>query len=261
MIAGRSRILLATFAIGCLITASAASADVARLTPPAGPLEAPQGAAVNWIDHFDTYATGINLHGVGGWEGWGNSAGAGAATSGAQFRSAPNSVEIAGPSDLVHPHTGYTSDTWVYTAWQFVPTGSSGQTYFIMLNTYSNDAGCTGCNWSVQVNMDTATGAIVNEGATIGTGTLVYDTWVPIVVIINLTANTQSFFYNNLLLYTGTWTEEVSGGGALNFATVDLFANGATSVFYDDLSLSNLPFVDGFESESTNEWHFTTPAP
>jgi hypothetical protein len=128
-----------------------------------------------------------------------------------------------------------------------------------MLNTYSNDAACTGCNWSVQVNFNTATGDIVNEGASSGTATIVYDTWVPIEVRIDLDGNTQTFFYNNVLLYTGSWTEEVSGGGQANIGTVDLFANSATSVFYDDITLSNLPFLDGFESEDTGAWHFTLP--
>ena len=39
------------------------------------------------------------------------------------------------------------------------------------------------------------------------------------------------------LLVQKTWTNGVSGGGALNIAAVDLFANGATSVYYDNISL------------------------
>ncbi|HSM15208.1 MAG TPA: hypothetical protein VLA66_14155, partial [Thermoanaerobaculia bacterium] len=66
-------------------------------------------------------------------------------------------------------------------------------------------------------------------------------------------------YYNGSQLYTGSWSGEVSGGGVVNIAAVDLFANGATSAYYDDISLSNLPFSDGFESESTNEWHSTAP--
>ncbi|MBP1644339.1 MAG: hypothetical protein H6Q03_3008, partial [Acidobacteria bacterium] len=49
------------------------------------------------------------------------------------------------------------------------------------------------------------------------------------------------------------------GGGAVNIATVDLFANNATSVFYDDISLSTMPFLDGFELGGTTEWHATFP--
>ena len=38
---------------------------------------------------------------------------------------------------------------------------------------------------------------------------------------------------------------------------VDLFANTASSAFYDDVSLSNLPFSDDFESGNTQAWHLT----
>jgi hypothetical protein len=40
------------------------------------------------------------------------------------------------------------------------------------------------------------------------------------------------------LLFSGTWTEEVSGGGILSIAAADMFANGSTSVYYDDMSLA-----------------------
>ena len=42
---------------------------------------------------------------------------------------------------------------------------------------------------------------------------------------------------------------------------VDLFANGASSVFYDDISVSNLPFLDDFETGDTRRWHWTEDAP
>ncbi|MCA9870115.1 MAG: hypothetical protein KC487_07020, partial [Anaerolineae bacterium] len=48
---------------------------------------------------------------------------------------------------------------------------------------------------------------------------------------------TQTFYYDNQVLYTGSWSEGVSGGGSINIAAVDLFANGASTVYYDDLSL------------------------
>lgn len=33
--------------------------------------------------------------------------------------------------------------------------------------------------------------------------------------------------------------------------------SAASLAFYDDISLSNLPFTDGFESNSTAAWHQT----
>ena len=77
--------------------------------------------------------------------------------------------------------------------------------------------------------------------------------------MIDLDGNTQNFFYGGQLLFSSSWTEGMSGGGALNIAAVDLYANGATSIFYDDISLSNMDFSDGFESEDTSQWHSTAP--
>ncbi|MCO5242551.1 MAG: immune inhibitor A [Anaerolineae bacterium] len=76
---------------------------------------------VDWSDNFDSYATGSQLIGQGGWEGWDGSAAAGALTSNAQALSAPNSADILGATDLVHQYSGYTSGKWVYTAMQYIP--------------------------------------------------------------------------------------------------------------------------------------------
>ncbi|MCL4263279.1 MAG: M36 family metallopeptidase [Anaerolineae bacterium] len=191
-----------------------------------------------WSDNFDSYPTGQDLHGVGGWKGWDNNPAFTAFTTATQARSAPNSVDIVGNADLVQEYTGATSGQWTYTAWQYVPSSMTGLTYFIMLNTYA-DGGPN--NWSVQVNFNAATDTVTNDGATGGTLPLVEDQWVEIRLEIDLDADTQSFYYNNQLLYSGTWTGEVSGGGALNIGAVDLFANAASSVYYDDMSLAGPP--------------------
>ncbi|HNB51816.1 MAG TPA: FixG Ig-like domain-containing protein, partial [Anaerolineales bacterium] len=193
-----------------------------------------------WSDNFDSYPTGQNLHGIGGWKGWGNSAGASASTTAAQALSAPNSVDILGASDLVHEYTGSTTGQWVYTAWQYIPNTATGQTYFILLNQY--DDGGSSNNWSTQVCFDTGTNLLYDAIGTSCTGTntlsIVYDQWVEIRVEIDLDADTQSFYYNNQLLYSDTWTGHVSGSGIANIGAVDLFANNASSVYYDDISLA-----------------------
>jgi hypothetical protein len=195
----------------------------------------PAVALADWSDNFDSYVQGSGLHGQGGWHGWDGSAGADAYVSGVQSLSAPNSVEITGPSDMVHEYTGSTSGTCVYTAWQFVPTDFAGTTYFILLNTYA-DLGTD--NWSTQVNFASATGLVTNDGVDGGTLPLIRERWVEIRVVIDLDANLQTFYYDNQLLYSSSWTENLSpGGGAVNIAAVDLFANGASPVYYDDMSL------------------------
>jgi uncharacterized repeat protein (TIGR01451 family) len=187
-----------------------------------------------WSDNFDSYPTGQDLHGVGGWKGWDNTPSATAFTSAAQALSTPNSVDISAGADLVHEYAGATSGVWTYTAMQYIPSSMTGLSYFILLNTYS-DGGAK--NWSTQVNFDAANNTVVNDGITGGTLALVEDQWVEIRVEIDLNADTQDFYYNNQLLYSGTWTDENSGNGALNIGAVDLYANGASAVYYDDISL------------------------
>jgi hypothetical protein len=247
MYLGNCRPLLALSALVTLLAVapSAARAEKAasRLDPasadtggaPAEPVPSPPGTAplVDWYDNFDSYATGSQMHGQGGWKGWDNNPAAGALTSSVQARSAPNSVDILGASDLVHTYSGYTSGQWIFTAWQFVPTGFTGQSYFILLNTYA-DGGPN--NWSTQVMFDAGTNSVISDGVA-GTLPLLRNQWVELRIEIDLDANTHAFYYGNQQLFQGSWTEGLSGGGALNIAAVDLFANGASSVYYDDMSL------------------------
>ena len=93
-------------------------------------------ARAEFLENFDSYAAGSQMHGQGGWKGWDNSPSAGAVVSTSQAFSAPNSVEITGGSDLVHVFTEATSGTWEFTAKQYVPSTVSGTTYFILLNRY-----------------------------------------------------------------------------------------------------------------------------
>ena len=191
---------------------------------------------LGWSDNFDSYATGSSLHGQGGWKGWQNDPTATAYTTAVHALSTPNSVNISGTADLVHEYFGYTAGTWVYTAWQYIPTGFTGQSYFIMMNRYF-DAGTDG-NWSVQLNFNSTTNQVVNDGVSGGALPLIKDTWVELRLEIDLTHDTSSFYYGDQLLYQGSWSGQVSGGGITNIAAVDLFANGATAIYYDDLSLS-----------------------
>ncbi len=217
---------------------------------------APEGA--NWSDNFDSYATGSQLHGQGGWKGWFNDPTAGALTSSAQARSTPNSAAILGASDLVHEY-GETDGQWVYTAWQYVPSNFTGQSYFILLNQY-NDAGTT-LNWSTQVMFDGATNQVVNDGGVSGgTLPLVRGQWVELRVEIDLDADTQAFYYNNQLLYSGTWSGQVSGGGVTSIAAVDLFANNASVVYYDDMSLVNVTGPAVCDAPSDIPWASVAPA-
>lgn len=256
MIVTAKRMSLRSLACVLALCAAPALAIDPRMAPSraeAQPAGAENLGGGNWIDHFDTYATGSQMHGQGGWVGWDNAPAAGALTSSAQARSAANSVDVLGATDLVQMFSGH-SGTWTLTAWQYLPSTLAGDTYFIVMNTYAHGGPY---HWSVVVNFDGATDTVSNEGTTAATLPIVYDQWVEIRVVIDLAANTQSFYYGGQLLYTGSWTEEVQPGGAAQIAAIDLYANSATSAFYDDISLSDLPFLDGVESGDTAAWHTT----
>jgi hypothetical protein len=193
---------------------------------------APAVALADWTDNFDSYVTGTGLHGQGGWHGWDGSSGADAIVTDVMALSSPNSVNISGPSDMVHEY-GESTGLWVFTAWQYIPSDFSGQSYFLLLNTY-NDFGPY--NWSCQVSFNSVGNVVTSdpEGATLP---MITGQWVEIRVEIDLDVNMQTFYYGGQLLYQKSWTEGMSGGGADYFGAVDLFANAASAIYYDDLSL------------------------
>jgi hypothetical protein len=210
----------------------------------------------DWLDNFDTYTLGT-IDGQGGWKGWGGDpAGAGVVTDVMAY-STPNSQAIAGAADSVHEYTGYNTGFWSYKAMQYIPTDFTGETYFILLNSYDDAA--TNLNWSVQVSFNGATNTVLNNGITGGTLPMVKGQWVEIRVDIDLLNDAQSFYYGGNLLYSSTWTDENTGGGALNIGAVDLYANTASVVYYDDMALVvDLPDVCQLPGEIP--WFSVDPA-
>lgn len=190
----------------------------------------PANAQFQFLDNF-SYVDGSNLHGQAGWQGWDNVASAGAVVSSAFSYSAPTSVNITGGSDLVHRFIGATSGLWTFSVRQYIPSTSTGTSYFILLNQY-NDGGPY--DWSVQIQYNMGTGMVVSDFGAGATLPLVRNAWADIRFDINLTANTVSEFYNGALLSTHAWNDAT---GLMAISAVDLYANNAGPVYYDDLSL------------------------
>ncbi len=111
-----------------------------------------------------------------------------------------------------------------------------GESYFIMLSNYS-DAG-TDNSWAVQMKFDSVE-QIVESEFDDETLPLIVDQWVEIKVNIDLDTDWMEIYYDGDLLHEKNWTAGPSNqdDGILNIAAVDLFANSASTVFYDDLSL------------------------
>ena len=188
-------------------------------------------AMADWADNFDLYVTGSLLEGQGGWHGWGAVPDP-AIASDDYALSRPNSALIGGLSDLVHEYDGYAAGQWTYTAWQYVPTDFAGETYFIMLNTYNDPAGPY--DWSIQVHFDSVAGTLTDDH-TGNSLPINYGQWTEIRVEIDLDADNRELFYGGQSTGARTWTTGVNS--VLNIAAVDLFANGASEVYYDDMSL------------------------
>ena len=216
-------------------------------------------AMAQWSDNFDSYATGSQLHGQGGWKGWDNAAAQGALTSSTQSISAPNSAAItAGPggaygSDLVHEYSGYSSGQWRYQASLFIPTNTTGtNTYFILMNKYVDLNPGNVDRWSFELQFNLTTNVAYDD--LLGTGggpspgsasvPIVRNAWIPIRVDIDLSANTFTSFYNGAPVISGAWTRGQAGATS-TIGCVDLYGGDASNVYYDDLSLSQIPSPAG----------------
>jgi len=190
-------------------------------------------ASADWSDDFDTYATGSGLIGQGGWEGWGDGT-TDAIVSSTFALSAPNSVSILPTSDVIHQFYGYDHDLVIISAWLYIPSGSTGEQYFILLDTY--DHGGTTNNWALQLNFEG--GQVESQFDEVFYPT-VYDQWAELRVQIDLELNDMQVFYNGAMFLQKPWTAGVNNDyvGDLNVACLDLFSNGGSTVYWDDITL------------------------
>ena len=204
-------------------------------TPAQSAFETITITVANWLENWDGYANGTTMNNINGWTGWHDDPSASAQVTDVQSLSAPQSIQISGTNDQVHTYAGATTGKWVYTAWQFVPTDAVGVPYFLLMNEYPESSNGS---WSVQVKFDTVSNQLSNEMGGGGSATLIKGRWVKLAVVIDLDADTHAFYYDGQLFYQSSWTITPNGTGILNIGALDLFANGASPVYYDDLSLS-----------------------
>ena len=193
-----------------------------------------------WADNFDSYTNGQFLDGGGddgGWKGWDNVPSSGAYVTNVQSYSSPHSVDIIGATDLVHEYEGYTTGKWVYRCMQYLPTDYTGNSYFILLSDYTDGAGANN-KWALVIRFDMDNQYIESEADAV-TLPIIVGEWVELRTEIDLDTDWFEFYYDNTLLIEKAWTAcwDNSGTGVLAIDAVDLFANTATSVYYDDISL------------------------
>jgi hypothetical protein len=191
-----------------------------------------------FFDNFDSYTTGSTIAGQGGWETWGGNPGANTTVVTTHAYSPPNSLDISGPADIVHQFSGVNSGTWYAKIRTYVPSTQTGDLYFIILNRYDGACAAAGaCDWSVQIRMTATDGQVVSEGGSSNPGSgslpLVMNAWMEIVVEIDFDLNTYTVFYNGTLLDSLPW----SVTGDINLAAFNLFSNGSSESYIDDVWL------------------------
>lgn len=197
-----------------------------------------------WNENFDSYDAGSPLHGQGGWAAWDNNAAASGYVSDTYARSSPNSLEISWFSgvsaDMVHEYSDVNSDSWTYTAWQYVPSTMTGTQFFILMNTYTAGGAHNSPDWSLQLELSATGGYIRDFNNVAASLPLVTNNWAQIRVEIDFEADIQTVFYNDAQFIQKSWKNGVAQGGAKNLACVDLYGGDtiSTSVYYDDLSLT-----------------------
>ena len=200
-------------------------------------------SASQFVENFDSYSSGSSLHGQGGWKGWDNDPTWTAYTSTEQANSVPNSAAIEGSADLVHEFD-ISGGGWKLSAMQYIPVGGTGQSFFLLLNQY-NDGGPY--DWSVQLNCDMDTGQIASDFGGGATANIVYGQWVELKFDIDLDNNTVDEYYNGTLLSSHVWDDTSNG----TLECIDLFGNGASSIYYDDITVVPPPIYN----TTQNRWY------
>jgi hypothetical protein len=122
-----------------------------------------------------------------------------------------------------------TGGRYVLTIQQYIPSGTTGTTYFILMSKYVD--GGAGNEWAVQTEYRLDSGTINTWHRGVPPVKIAYDQWVEIKVFIDLVNNTVEEYYGGELISSDTWSASSSG----MFQAIDLYGNGASSVYYDDL--------------------------
>jgi hypothetical protein len=85
----------------------------------------------------------------------------------------------------------------------------------------------------------------------------VTDQWVELKLVVDLDNDLQTFYYGGTELYSGSWTAQFpdqSVQGILNIASIDLYAEDSTTVYYDNISIAPAsPYGAAFDADGYAE--------
>jgi hypothetical protein len=223
-------------------------------------LGSPAAASCVWDEGFDSYPAGSSLHGQGDWKGIDNDPffEAFVSTPPDPSNSPPLSAVIETSSDLVREATCAGEGLVVLSVQQYIaspytagtPSEPDAGSFFNVFNTYS-DGGTQ--ELSTSIRFDPGSGnAHVLHGDASNSIVVPYDTdrWVKIQQVIDLENDWTRIYYDDDLVTEYPWTGGVFGGGAgaLDVRGVELYANGSSPLYYDDLKLQPIaPFEESFD--------------
>ena len=202
-----------------------------------------------WSDGFESYAAGSLLHGQGGWYVF-NTGMASVVTAPVPPHSGTKYVELTGGGNAVRPFTGYTTGSYVLSAYVYLPGPASANplqhpTYFILHNTYSLFGAYM---ISVQIRFNEPGfpgGWCIDAGSPCtGMGTYPPDQWFEVRCEIDLGLDLVEVFLDGVPMappYAWSYGPLGQGTGAMAIAAVDLYVGGSTTSgsthWVDDVSL------------------------
>ena len=146
------------------------------------------------------------------------------------FAGGIDSVEVDGSADAVQV-LDITEGKWVLTAMQYIPSGTSGTTRFHMQNTYRNGT----IGRSVQWFFSLSDGTIGDDYDTSASAHIIYDEWIELKLVMDLDNDLLEQYYNGELISTRAWVYS----GSSQIQSIDLYGNGASSVYYDDIKIQD----------------------
>ena len=186
-------------------------------------------AAVLYFEDFESFDAGTVLHEIAGWEGWYGDAGAAASVSDKYAFSGTKSVEANSSADAARVFD-ITEGKWVLTVMQYIPSGTSGVSRFHMQNTYRSGT----IGRSVQWSFSLSDGVIGDDYDTGASASIIYDEWIELKLLIDLDNDLLEQYYNGELFSSRAWVYS----GTSQIHTIDLYGNGASSVYYDDIKIA-----------------------
>lgn len=199
-------------------------------------------------EDFEFYIPGTEPCGIGGWAPWTGSTDVCGMISTDVAASGMRSLKLVGAvggstglgDDMVQTFK-LTSGRHVLRLSTYVPVGSTGRAWVVMLSEYPAPF-----NWALNLMLDADTGVIRDEQDAALSRPLVFGRWVEVEVVVDLDGDTVDAFYDGVQFITEkSWTLGVPPSGPLTFKALDLYADepggaGTSGMYVDDISLRTM---------------------